>query len=557
MKYLLLGIAILYTTLSFSQSPEEGYFFGGFESNSQWLLYDKGLNFEQPDDAYRANNYFQLSYAFKNFTAGVQYESYLPDALLGYSTAFSNGNGVATYYFNYKNEKVDVTGGYFYDQFGSGLVFRAWEERQLGINNAIRGVRVKYNPTDYLDFTALYGQQRIGFELSEGTLQGLDANIDISQGLSIESIDIKMGASYVARYQDVGAQLELPSNVNVVGGRLDVVKGNFYGGLELASKSKDALFFEGQLVSPKLYDGTALQLNVGYGQKGLGINGTFRRLENFNFFADRQAAGNQFNDQVVNYLPGLTKQQDYLLTNIYVYNPQPALVIENAEQRAGELGGQIDVYYSIKKGSPLGGKYGTKIAANFAYFGGLDAEYNIENRFYKAKFLGSGARYFRDFNMEVKKKWSKTFSTVFTYQNVFIDKSIALGGFIGTQGEIRSNVGVVEGTYKLDAGKSIRAVGQHLWTKQDQKNWMAFVLEYNFNSNWAVYAYDNWNYRALGYDGEDSQTHYYSLGGSYTKGTSRVSMNYGRQRGGLICVGGVCRFVPESNGVSATVNIAF
>jgi hypothetical protein len=86
---------------------------------------------------------------------------------------------------------------------------------------------------------------------------------------------------------------------------------------------------------------------------------------------------------------------------------------------------------------------------------------------------------------------------------------------------------------------------------------MAFVLEYNFNSNWAVYAYDNWNYRALGYDGEDSQTHYYSLGGSYTKGTSRVSMNYGRQRGGLICVGGVCRFVPESNGVSATVNIAF
>ena len=96
-------------------------------------------------------------------TAGVQYESYLPDALLGYSTAFSNGNGVATYYFNYKNEKVDVTGGYFYDQFGSGLVFRAWEERQLGINNAIRGVRVKYNPTDYLDFTALYGQQRVGF----------------------------------------------------------------------------------------------------------------------------------------------------------------------------------------------------------------------------------------------------------------------------------------------------------------------------------------------------------------------------------------------------------
>jgi hypothetical protein len=557
MKYLLLGLAIFYSCLSFSQNTDEGFFFGGFESNSQWLLYDEGLNFEQPDDAFRANNYLQVAYSFKKFTAGIQYESYLPDALLGYSTVYTNGNGVGTYYLNYKNEKVDVTGGYFYDQFGSGLIFRSWEERQLGINNAVRGVRLKYNPTNYLDFTALYGQQRVGFEVSSGTLQGLDGNVDISEGLDLKNIDLKMGASYVSRYQDVGTQLELPSNVNVVGGRLDVVKGNFYGGIEMAAKSKDALFFEGQLVSPKLYDGTALQLNLGYAQKGLGINGTFRRLENFNFFAEREAAGNQFNDQVVNYLPALTKQQDYLLTNIYVYNPQPGLVIENAEQRAGELGGQIDLYYSIKKESLLGGKYGTKIAANFSYFGALDAEYNIENRWYEAKFLGSGARYYRDFNLEVKKKWSKTFSSVFTYQNVYIDKSIALGGFLGTQGEIKSNVGVVEGTYKLGGGKSIRGVAQHLWTKQDQKNWMALVLEYNFNSTWAVYAYDNWNYRELGYSGEDSQVHYYSLGGSYTKGNARVSMNYGRQRGGLICVGGVCRFVPESNGVSATVNIAF
>ena len=52
------------------------------------------------------------------------------------------------------------------------LYFALGKKGQLGINNAIRGVRVKYNPTDYLDFTALYGQQRIGFELSEGTLQG-------------------------------------------------------------------------------------------------------------------------------------------------------------------------------------------------------------------------------------------------------------------------------------------------------------------------------------------------------------------------------------------------
>jgi hypothetical protein len=130
-------------------------------------------------------------------------------------------------------------------------------------------------------------------------------------------------------------------------------------------------------------------VNAGYAKKGLGINGTFRRLENFSFYSDRLAEGNTFNQEVINYVPGLTKQQDYLLTNIYVYNPQPRLVIESFGQQSGEVGTQFDLFYSLKKGSALGGKYGTKIAVNFSYWNGLDAQYNIENRWYEAKFIGN------------------------------------------------------------------------------------------------------------------------------------------------------------------------
>ena len=50
---------------------------------------------------------------------------------------------------------------------------------------------------------------------------------------------------------------------------------------------------------------------------------------------------------------------------------------------------------------------------------------------------------------------------------------------------------------------------------------------------------------------------YYNLGGSYTKGAQRFSLNYGRQRGGLICIGGVCRFVPESTGLTANIVLSF
>ena len=86
---------------------------------------------------------------------------------------------------------------------------------------------------------------------------------------------------------------------------------------------------------------------------------------------------------------------------------------------------------------------------------------------------------------------------------------------------------------------------------EDRKEWAAGVLEYNFSSRLAVYVADSWNY------GGEDEIHYYNVGGSYSKGNTRFGLNYGRQRGGLICVGGVCRFVPENTGLSANLAISF
>jgi len=549
MKNLFLGIAILFWSAILAQ--DNGSFFGGFESNTQWLLPDDGINFVAPEDQFRANNYLLLNYSLGKFTAGVQYESYLPSALLGYAPIYDGQNGVGTYYLNFKNETLDITGGYFYEQFGSGLILRSWEERQLGLNNALKGVRVNFKPTDYLDLTGVFGQQRNGFEVSDGTIQGANAEVDVSNALNIEDIGITFGASYVARNQDRGTNDTIPSTVNAYGGRLDIDAGSFYGGIEVITKDPDAIANEGALVSNKLYDGTAMLVNAGYAQKGLGINGTFRRLENFSFFSDRLAEGNTFNQQVIGYVPGLTKQQDYLLTNIYVYNPQPRLVIESFGQQSGEVGTQFDVFYSLKKGTTLGGKYGTKIAFNFSYWNGLDAVYNVENRWYEAKFIGNGPRLFRDISIEIKKRITKEFRTVLTFQDVIIDKGVSLGGPVGTQGDIKAKIGVGEGTYSFGGGKSMRFVLQHLWSDDDRKNWVASVLEYNFNSRFALYIADSYNYEG------DGQIHYYNVGGSYSKGRARLGMNYGRQRGGLICVGGVCRFVPENTGLSANLSVNF
>lgn len=539
---------MLMGAIGFSQ--DNGYFFGGLESNSQWLLDDEDFDFIAPEDQFRANNYLQLNYSLGKFTAGVQYESYLPSALLGYSPTWDGQNGIGTYYLNFKNESLDITGGYFYEQFGSGLILRTWEDRQLGINNALKGVRVKFSPSATFDMTGVYGQTRNGFDVSEGVIQGLDANVDLSGLMNIDAVDLKLGASYVGRYQSNGSSDTIPANVNAYGGRLDFVVSNFYGGVEAITKDPDVLINEEVVITPQLFDGTALQVNLGYAQKGLGINSTFRRLENFTFYADRYAEGNQFNEQVVNYIPAITKQHDYLLSNIYVYNAQPRLLFTENEKRAGEVGTQVDVYYSFDKESALG-KVGTKLAGNFSYWAGLEATYNADDLTYDAKFIGDGDRYFRDLNIEIKNRWSSKWNTVLSYQDVIIDKAVSQGGILGSEGDIRAQIAVIEGTRRFEKGKALRMELQHLWTADDDKNWAAGVLEYNFNPSITVYAADSWNY------GGEKERHYYSVGGSYSKGRARFAMNYGRQRGGLICVGGVCREVPASTGVTANLVVTF
>jgi len=43
----------------------------------------------------------------------------------------------------------------------------------------------------------------------------------------------------------------------------------------------------------------------------------------------------------------------------------------------------------------------------------------------------------------------------------------------------------------------------------------------------------------------------------YIEGATRITISGGRQRQGIFCVGGVCRVVPASNGVSLSVTTSF
>jgi hypothetical protein len=561
-------IKVLFITLSFlsvtaQERKENGRFFGGFETNAQRYL--EFENDENSPEYFRSNNYLQLNYEIKKWTFGIQVEGYEKQALLNYNPGF-DGTNVATYFAKYKSKKFEATAGYFYEQYGSGMILRAWEDRSLGINTALRGGKIFYKPTKDIKLKAFYGQQRTGFKVSEGQLYGFDIEANLSDWFSFQESDLEIGFSNVNRYEKIDeAFIANPSfspTTNAYSFRTSFTQGIFYSSLEANYKSKDATLnrITNSISNEFINDGNAIQLNLGVAKDGLGIDLTLRRTENMLFTSERipNAIGlNQssldYFDKVINYTPALTKQHHSNLANIYVYQAQAGVEFKSNEiMKSGETGGQIDVVYEFAKDTKFGGKYGTKVALNFASWFNLPGTYRAVPAKYETNFFGVGEKYFSDLNLEVKKQFSENTRASFLYVNQYYNKPWVEDA----SHDVNTHIFYTELIYNLTKSRSIRIDAEHMWADADFKNWIGGSLEYNFNENFSLYSMDIVNYGNTK-DSEEKNKHYLTLGGAYRNGATRIALGYGRQRGGLVCVGGVCRFVPESTGISLSFNTAF
>lgn len=580
LKYLskatLLLLALVNSAFLFAQETEKeegkkdhGRMYGGIESNMQYYIEDSGLEGAiVPDDAFRSNNYLYLNYNYKRWTAGIQVEGYEQNALLNYNPQFE-GTNLGIFYINYKNEKWDVTLGHFYEQFGNGMIFRAWEDRALGINSAVRGGKVKFSPNYNMDFTAFYGKQRSGFGVSSGDLFGFDANIFLAEYLNLyeKNQDLSIGFSYIGRYESLDRYIQLENPVfddltNAYSLRADYLLGSFYTNAEVNYKSKDGILdSQGTLTDDFARTGSAVTFNFGYSKSGLGLDVSLRRIENMGFFTPREPAvytdfkGDQsssfdYLESFINFAPALTKQHHSLLANIYVFQAQQNTLFEDPEvMRAGETGGQIDFFYEFKEESFFGGEYGTHVYLNFATWYNLPGVYTFNPPDYDVDFFGVGNKYFSDYSIEIKKKLNDTWHLGFNYINQYYDQRLLGGGDL-----VRADIISGEAIYNFNSKQSIRLELEKMWAVGDREDWVGGTLEFNLNENLSVYTWDIWNY---GSKKESEQIHYINVGGAFRKGPYRVAVNFGRQRGGLVCVGGVCRFVPESSGLTLNFNTSF
>jgi len=518
-KTVLLLLAFVSIIRITGQEPQKpGYLSGSFETLTQVYLSDTTINALLPQDRVGSNNYLKLDYYYKSFSGGIQIESYLP-SVAGYPVVL-NETSVINRYFKYTGEKLSVQVGDFYEQFGSGLVFRSWENRQIGINNAVEGVNIQVNPTDFFRLKAIYGRQRKGFEHSASNVRGIDATLDLMQSGENdmkEKLSAQLGFSYVSRYQEyTGPELSFPSTVNAYSARMDLFRGAFSLSGEYLFKSKDPQIDN----SYSMATGTGILINGSMAMNRVGMTLTFRSLRNMSYRGERDATGVLV---PVNYIPALTKHHEYLVTNIYVYNPQPS----------GETGIQADIFLKLGKVSVREGKFGSDLDINLAWYGGQGKTSNL---------FSYGNNYFRDASIEWKKKWTKKLRTTMQLQYLFYNKSVIEGGI---HENVSANTVVISTIYNFRETTSFHIELQHLCTKNDQKNWAAFLAEISFAPEWSFFLTDLYNYG-------QTDTHYPTIGGNYSFGGNRFSLSYGRQRAGLFCVGGICRYVPAATGFSVS-----
>ena len=357
MKRLFFIIALSAAALSAS-AQEEGYLTGSFETTDHIYVTDEANKFTPSDDRFGSNNYIKLDYYKGNFSAGLQLESYMP-GIIGYPDELDK-YALSNMYVNWKDEDFQITAGTFYDKFGSGLLFRSWEDRLLGLNNAIMGARFAYNYEDKIAFKALWGTPRLGMEFSETQVRGADLSISLANIIGLDNIVLSVEGSVLNRYEKISIDAEeAGGKPNSLGysGRLNFDWNGFFVKGEYVDLGKKLV-----ALTPKR--GNAQLVELGYNGRGLGVTFTGRRLE---WMGQKITSKSLSTANLLSYVPAMSTQYTYMLTTLHPYNPQ--LGDESTLTfNSGEIGGQFDAFYNFRRGTLIGGKRGMKVHANFATY---------------------------------------------------------------------------------------------------------------------------------------------------------------------------------------------
>jgi hypothetical protein len=471
--------------------------------------------------------------------------------MLGYDANFG-GHGISHLHLGANFDWGKITIGDVYGQFGSGMVLRLYEDRALGVDNALRGGKIEATPYKGIYFTMLGGKQRRywnsysdgawGWNYKQDAVLGANVELGLQEWipqLQEAGANLSIGGSYVSKYQKEDTIIfntviqpegkydyyyNLPEWVGIGSVRAQLQMKGWNAMVEYAYKANDPT-----IVNKYSYDpGQALLMSLSYSQKGLAVIAQVKRSENMSFRSDR---GVNNMSGTINHMTPFANQHTYMLTSLYPYGTHAT---------ASEWAFQGEVRYTWKRGTVMGGRYGTTLKLNASHIRGTADSW----------FGMSDSAYYTDVNLELNKKLSKQWyiGAMAMYQT-YNKQAIEGHGDL-----IHAGIGVVEAKYALNKKVQMRAEVQYMYTKQDEGQWVAALYELSLFRQLALSG--QWMYN-IGYAHEATNEHYYTIAATYTHGAHRVMAGYTKTREGFNCSGGVCRYVPKQEGVSLTYNFTW
>jgi hypothetical protein len=525
--------------ISFAQaSTETTHLSGSLQTNGNFFLRDTTIgatNTPQYDrQLFGAESWFTLKYQRAGYDMGLRFDLFNNSNLLNPQGSFT-GQGIGRWYIKKKIEDLNIGVGYLYDQIGSGMIFRSYEERSLFIDNALYGVNLSYNLNPDWKIKAFTGRQKQQFEVYNGIFKG--ANIEGYASDSASTWSCAPGFGVVNRTLDDETVQKVVSTISTytlpdsIGAKYNtylfslynkLTIGNFTWYIEGAYKTNEVFFDplaektnrNGTISLGKLVNraGNAFYTSLGYTQTGLGITLEAKRTENFSF---RTHPFVTLNQGAINFLPPMARQNTYRLTARY----------NAATQENGEQALQLDIKAALSE--------------RWQFDVNLSGTNNLNNNLL-----------YREFNINILRKFEHDLMTVGLQTQVYNQSIYEVKPNVPN---VQTFIPYIEYAHPINDKKALRMEAQYLYTKQDYGSWAFLLAEYSIAPKWVCTISDMYN--AL--PKKTNALHYPNLAVAYTQGASRFSVAYVKQVEGVVCTGGICRLEPAFSGIRMNVNTNF
>ncbi len=523
-RWLFVALCCLLSLPVFSQ----GSITGSLETTTKWFMRDSliGATGTPQYNNQLVGSFGWLTMNYTNYdmglNAGLRLDVFNNSDLQNPTESFS-GAGIGRWYITKQINNLTITGGYFYDQIGNGIIFRSFEERPLAIDNAILGIHVKYNFTDNLYVKGFTGQMKDIFERFDPIVRGaavegfrqLSPDLSITPGVGIvnRTLDDRSMDIIVSNIESYPVEERFIPRFNTFAltayNRLNYKSLSWY--IELSGKTHEAIADQNGTLIDR--DGTNLYSSLTFSAKGLGVTAQVKRTENFSL---RTSPNETLLRGMIGFLPPMARQNTYMLTARY----------NAATQALGEIAYQIDVV--------------AKPSREWSMLGTFSNIFNLD-----------GDQLFREVYVEATYKkgrdWKATIGSQMVQYNQLVFESKG-------DSQLVSIVPFAEMTYRFNRKVSVRSEVQYMHNKEDFGSWVYGLVELSVAPKWSFGAWDMWNIKPKK---TDKALHYPTVWATYRNGANRFEVAYVKQVEGIVCTGGICRFEPAFSGVRLTINSTF